>query len=1425
MNKKTLLVSVFLFLVYISPALSQQIAILKPAKWGEKSEAIPLSNKQYKKLVGHTFSKIPGPNLKATHAGILDTLKHPFDTNVNWGIAAGDTQASYYEPSAACVIKAVGIVSQSWSTEQLSDVFNLEIRQAPYGWQFPDDWWDGDGIYTKDHGLPTLLGDRIWGDYPCTISDGDRIWTEMMLLGTEPDVGDDGFIISIVPHGGSYMGTDCASYNSSDTSDVYRLAKFYQAGRNGHEPQFVVRPYSLTWIVIVEFYENTPPQLEPEVYSTVLNADAKEMRCHITDVDANDDTKAGVQAAILHYRVNSGNWHTLSCSLISGTNRDGIWRATIPSGYMFPGDVLTYYFTAVDYAGATSSSQENSFTYFNKTEDILVFYNDDGGSFPSWILSPYYDNLWLDEQNNPYGYDVWVGLTDGPLSHALIDQYQTIVQIDAFSPATLVDDTLSSWFASGTKYMFWSSQDWAGVLLGGFGADDDTTFAVDDWHYRYMGLEYVGGTGHDIASDPFRINPIQGDLISGPLFDFIGDSLGLYINTDYELGWRNWSDAFIPAGHAVVCFTDSAEGRAMGVHTAYSGSKTAFIAFDQLCLDTYALPNYTASDGYHWVEPNVHSVADAALDWFFSGTSNPPDIDISPSSFTFLADVGDSSNATLTIANIAAAENSELNWSIAVSEVGLTVGSYRKSNTEVRKFADKLNLPKNNLPHLELAKGEADPRRGQPVVDSKGGPDNFGYRWIDSDESNGPAFNWIDISGTGTSVNLGDDSFVEVTLPFTFSFYGENKTEVKISSNGYLTFGGDGNDFSNDAIPDSKEPNDIICPFWDDLSPNVNGVVYYKKFSDKFIVQYSDVRRYSSGTGGYTFQVILFKTGAVKFQYLNMNGTLNGATVGIENNDGSDGLEIAFNAYYIHDSLAVMIDKGIQWLEISPVAGSTGPGQSDTVQVKVNATGLSAGTHEAQLEIISNDPDEPTILIPISFIVRGECQSPYLKATDVSALSGEISVAILIEQNPQPIDAFGFQFSFDSTKLSFNRLEKGALTQNFSYFQAYQNSAGAVTIGGFNDTPIPANSSDTLAIIVLDIEPTPCDEGGHSPLLLSELVDDLAGLNICNGIFRCEPNCLLGDVNWDGDVTPDDALCAFNIFLNDGVPPGNCDNLCALEAADINCTPNGITPGDALYIFLGYLNGEEPPLPCDPTSRMAVQNVSDTGILKFERIGGSADGEVTFALHLQNRKEIQAFGMAIGFPDNLLQFSEVLPGTVTENWQVFGGQESIAGVIYLGGFHNEAKELKDDNILAYLKFKSKPEAAGSGEIWIYNLSDDLAGSKSEKFNFSTLPTGVKIISDSEIPDEYRLHQNFPNPFNLKTEIVYELPEPAHVTIDLFNTTGQRIRRLVSQQHPAGKFSVQWDGKDEAGNIVSTGVYIYRMKTPAFSSINKLILVK
>ena len=182
------------------------------------------------------------------------------------------------------------------------------------------------------------------------------------------------------------------------------------------------------------------------------------------------------------------------------------------------------------------------------------------------------------------------------------------------------------------------------------------------------------------------------------------------------------------------------------------------------------------------------------------------------------------------------------------------------------------------------------------------------YQWTDSNQLDGPHFNWVDISAFGTEVSLGDDEAVDVTLPLNFSFYGETQNSVKISSNGYLTFGNDGTSYYNYAIPRSYGVNNFIAPFWDDLNPNSGGSIYYyhDAVEDRFIVQYQDVPRYEV-EGSLTFQTILHADGSIVFQYEDLNATVDSATIGIENADGTKGVEVAYNESYVSNGLAVSL--------------------------------------------------------------------------------------------------------------------------------------------------------------------------------------------------------------------------------------------------------------------------------------------------------------------------------------------------------------------------------------------------------------------------------------------------------------------------------------------------------------------------------------
>jgi len=102
---------------------------------------------------------------------------------------------------------------------------------------------------------------------------------------------------------------------------------------------------------------------------------------------------------------------------------------------------------------------------------------------------------------------------------------------------------------------------------------------------------------------------------------------------------------------------------------------------------------------------------------------------------------------------------------------------------------------------------------------------------------------------------------------------------------------------------------------------------------------------------------------------------------------------------------------------------------------------------------------------------------------------------------------------------------------------------------------------------------------------------------------------------------------------------------------------------------------------------------------------------------------------------------------------------------------------------------------------------------------------VNGIEATDLPTEFALKPNYPNPFNPETTIEFALPEASKVNLKIYNLTGQLVRELVANDYPAGYQKVIWDGRDQYGKNVGSGVYIYTLKAGSFSQTRKMILIR
>ena len=278
--------------------------------------------------------------------------------------------------------------------------------------------------------------------------------------------------------------------------------------------------------------------------------------------------------------------------------------------------------------------------------------------------------------------------------------------------------------------------------------------------------------------------------------------------------------------------------------------------------------------------------------------------------------------------------------------------------------------PTQQFQSVDHAKGAADLRTGAISPQGHGGPDNFGYTWADSDEGQ-VVFDWTDISSTGTSLIFGDDTVSPaVNLGFGFEFYGTEYNQVYVSSNGFLSFESTHNGCcSGQPLPSADIYQNLIAWAWKDLHPQ-GGSVHYQAIGDDFILQFTGYGEFGRA-GTVTAQVILSSNGTIKLQYLSFNGfNTSNLSVGIENQDSSDGLQVVFNAAYLKDELAIEIATSLPWASVSQSSGSILAAASEEIELTFDASDVPPGNYQGAVIIESNDATQPEVTIPISMEVN-----------------------------------------------------------------------------------------------------------------------------------------------------------------------------------------------------------------------------------------------------------------------------------------------------------------------------------------------------------------------------------------------------------------------------------------------------------------------
>ena len=606
---------------------------------------------------------------------------------------------------------------------------------------------------------------------------------------------------------------------------------------------------------------------------------------------------------------------------------------------------------------------------------------------------------------------------------------------------------------------------------------------------------------------------------------------------------------------------------------------------------TVGMQNLAKTDGLQYTYDNLYHPAAATLQagraikiTTATGLTPPPDIEYYPTSFFKSAVAGEIVRDTLAIAN---------------TGVGSLVFSlYAVTNN--RLFIDDKSGDDNAPGASQRSLSIADIL---PIIADQGGPDAFGNRWIDSDEPGGPPATYVDISGVGTPVTLPDDNFVgPINIGFTFPYYENSYTQLYIGSNGYVSFGAGYGSNSNVPLPNTSAPNNFLAAFWDDINPAAGGTVKYyaDAANERFIVSYDDVPLYGLG-GNLDIQIILYTSGRIQFNYGTLSpgsGNLTSCTVGIENDDGTDGLLVVHNSAYLHNDLSILFIPPARWLYTNMNGAILGSSSDTFAVITFDASEIDAGIYSGRLDLDSNDPDEGSIDIPLTFAVgsQGAPDIAFYPESLLDSLSeGQLGTKVFKVYNRGTanlqVNLSAVEFNLEAgeggpTEISSIKGGANEMAQDILNTWLFISPAADTIPPGDSLMATVTFDARFIGSGTYDGEIRMASNDPDSPNL-----DASATLVV----FSSGPNCsyIPGDINNNGSANGIDVTYGVSYLKGGSPPPYSCD--CPpygviFVSGDVNgnCAFNGID----ITFFVAYLKGMQPTLnycaDCPPSRQILI---------------------------------------------------------------------------------------------------------------------------------------------------------------------------------------------------------------------------------------------
>lgn len=752
---------------------------------------------------------------------------------------------------------------------------------------------------------------------------------------------------------------------------------------------------------------------------------------------------------------------------------------------------------------------------------------------------------------------------------------------------------------------------------------------------------------------------------------------------------------------------------------------------------------------------------------------------------------------------------------------------------------------------------------GVSVFASIGGPDAFGYRWIDSDEPGGPTFEWIDISTTGTMGPSGDDAYSIISLPRSFEFYGMPYNQLTICTNGWVALGSWAtSSLSIDTIPSTTWPQNEIAMCHMDLHTGTGSIRYRSLPDGRFVVSYIAIREYGGTGEQFWFQCVFdFDRSTITLNYLRMlpvTSTYRKGFIGIENSTGTIGLcygRIMAGSSPVHDSLSIRFRA--QLVVSPPYFNDCYTAADFEHEGSVNdwelGRPLSVGpttTHSfpycwCTKREANYSPNSNSILYPPRLSIAG-CGQPifdWWQWYDIDATDGgtvQISTndgltwSVLPLETPYPVSALpaGTPLAglpgFSGTSGGVWQYRSADLSAFVPYGEVWIRfnfaSDGSIQRAGWYIDDIGLSESFGYLKGYVDLDYR--DDNSGARVRVAELglsaTTNAAGYYFIDSVkvgtwtIICTRDSFATQMRTDVSFARNDTVRVD--FL---MPPVlMATNFDTNSAGGVAIPPNGWQWGR-------------------PDSLVAPPFAHSDSLCWGTNLGGNYANNANWTLNftvflVANRPHMSVW--------HWYKFAGYYAGYFWDggNVKCKGLHDTVWTIVY-------PRDGYDGTCSGHNTFLGGQPCFGGdgfGDFWrqdIFDLSAWAMDTAIIRFEIGTDPVGTArgwyiddlVITDySEIEETITQRPNaisiktYPNPFNSLVTIEYSLPVTGTVEMEILDITGRSVMRYsIRNLARAGTYRISWDGKDTNARELPSGMYLARIRCGNLTQTARLLLLK